>query len=85
MRSRAMEQSRIYTFPRITTHSWILDGCIMCSEPRGFAFVEFETREEVEKALAEGNGKEIQGNRVDVTVARDGRKYPDEMRKQYDR
>lgn len=47
--------------------------------------MEFETREEVEKALAEGNGKEIQGNRVDVTVARDGRKYPDEMRKQYDR
>ncbi len=58
---------------------------VICSEPRGFAFVEFETKEEVEKAMEEGNGKEIHGNRVDVSIARDGRKYPDEMREQYNR
>jgi len=51
--------------------------------PRGFAFVEMSTDAEGNRAMAELNGREIEGQRVTVTQARPeilGQRRPSETR-----
>ncbi len=55
-------------FGEITSAKVIYDR--VTREPIGTGFVEFETEEEGLKAIAELNGKEIQGREISVEKAR---------------
>lgn len=49
-------------------------------EPRGFGFIEFFNQEDAKKALEETNGLEVEGEKLSVMIAKEGRKTPSEMR-----
>ncbi len=49
-------------------------------QPRGFAFVEFYSKEDARKAVDELNGKNIDGRDVAIVIAQQRRKKPEEMR-----
>lgn len=40
-------------------------------QPRGFAFVSMESREAMEKAIRESNGRELNGRKINVNEARE--------------
>lgn len=56
---------------------------VMDSEQRGFAFIEYDSREAAEDAISHVDNTQIAGYTVSVHFARTNRKTPDEMRKQY--
>ncbi|KAF8820022.1 Rna recognition motif-containing protein [Cardiosporidium cionae] len=47
--------------------------------PRGFGFVEFYDERDAEAALREMDNYEVDGNRIEVTMAQRGRSEPDQM------
>lgn len=47
---------------------------------RGFGFVEFSDAADAKRAMEAVNGKSIRGRNVNVEVAKDGRKQPEQMR-----
>lgn len=49
-------------------------------EQRGFGFIEFFNQEDARDALDKTNGMELEGNRISVMIAKEGRKTPSEMR-----
>ena len=56
---------------------------VIRSEQRGFAFIEFDNRDQAEDAIRNLDGKEVAGAMISVTVARNKRKSSDEMRDLY--
>jgi cold-inducible RNA-binding protein len=55
-------------FGNVTSCNLIMDR--MTDRSRGFAFVEFSSAEEAEKAIAEMNGKDIGGRALTVNEAK---------------
>ena len=55
-------------FGEVTKVNIIMDK--FTGESRGFGFVEMATDEEAEKAIAELNGKDVQGRTITVSVAK---------------
>ena len=58
-------------------------SAVIGSEQRGFAFIEFDSRDQAEDAIRNLDGKEVAGTVINVTIARNKRKSSDEMRDQY--
>ncbi|KAJ0101894.1 hypothetical protein Patl1_06403 [Pistacia atlantica] len=54
--------------------------CLVCSEPRGFAFVQFVDPYDAAEAQHHMNGKRFAGREISVVVAAETRKRPEEMR-----
>lgn len=60
-------------------YNWFLNP----SEQRGFAFIEFDDRHAAEDAVSHVDGTSIAGFVVSVGPAKNNRKTPEEMRRQY--
>ena len=52
-------------------------------QQRGFAFIEFESREIAENAMQQLDNKDVCGDRVTITIAKNNRKSSNEMRRIY--
>ena len=48
--------------------------------PRGFGFIEFYDERDADEAMHELDGADVDGNRIEVCVAKDRRKSPGAMR-----
>ena len=68
----------------ITILSRIIETSALCSsQQRGFAFIEFETLEQAQKAIDNLNGQKVCGyHNITVMIARNNRKSSNEMREQ---
>ncbi len=71
---------------KISVHSYtvhpLFDAlpCIICREPRGFAFVQFLDSYDAMEAQRRMNGQIFAGREISVVVAAETRKRPEEMR-----
>jgi FUS-interacting serine-arginine-rich protein 1 len=54
--------------------------CLICREPRGFAFVQFVDPYEAMEAQHRMNGQIFAGRQISVVLAAETRKRPEEMR-----
>jgi RNA recognition motif-containing protein len=70
----------IYVCLRISNTLFLYYQDYYTKEPKGFAFVEFMDRRDAEDAMYDLRGKEIDGNRIAIVIARDQRKTPAEMK-----
>lgn len=55
--------------------------CIICREPRGFAFVQFVDAYDAAEAQYHMNGRVFAGREISVVLASETRKRPEEMRR----
>lgn len=69
--------------PRDFYTQYILNELFISSEQRGFAFIEFDDHNAADDAISHVNGTSIGGSVVSVGPAKNNRKTPEEMRKQY--
>lgn len=67
---------------KLTYFKWRL-RCLMCREPRGFAFVQFVDPYEAAEAQHHMNGKRFAGREISVVLAAESRKRPEEMRQRH--
>ena len=57
---------------------------LLPSKQKGFAFVEYENREQAEDAISHLDGQRVCDSTVSVSIAKNNRKTPSEMRRLYD-
>ena len=69
--------------PRDYYTQYIYSSFITFSEQRGFAFIEFDDRHAAEDAVSHVDGTNVAGFVVSVNPAKNNRKTPEEMRRQY--
>ena len=55
--------------------------CVVCREPRGFAFVQFVDAYDAAEAQYHMNGRMFAGREISVVLAAETRKRPEEMRR----
>ena len=72
----------MFTFLVTITLSMFQLTMLYVSQQRGFAFIEFETKEQAEAAIDRLDGHQVLGHHVTVMIAMNNRKSSNEMRQQ---